>query len=105
MPKPKETPKRVKDVLGDDLWSEYPKVDIDNLLGEDIIIVDFVIRDGQYGNFAIILVRHPETQEMRTSSCGGETFLKRLTQLREKNAFPILGQVVIPEGKRYYNII
>lgn len=99
--------KKVSDVIPLGIFSEYERTEIDEVLDKDIIINEFEILLGNYGEFAVILFNYPNEEVMKTFPCGGLVVLKKLNKIKENNSLPILGKIVKQTGKRqtYYDLI
>jgi hypothetical protein len=102
-PKPVRIPdKRVGDVVPSGLWPDIPQSDLRETLDMDIIVDDVAFLMGDYGEFAVILYRPPDTGEQYTVACGGQVVVRKLKDVKKGHGFPILGRIT-KEG-RYYDI-
>lgn len=94
--------KRVGDVVPSGLWPDIPQSELRDTLDMDIIIDDVAFLQGDFGEFAVILFRPPDTGEQYTVACGGQVVVRKLKDTKKSHGFPILGRIT-KEG-RYYDI-
>lgn len=94
--------KRVGDVVPSGLWPDIPQSELRDTLDMDIIIDDVAFLQGDFGEFAVILYRPPDTGEQYTVACGGQVVVRKLKDTKKSHGFPILGRIS-KEG-RYYDI-
>jgi len=92
------------------------KVDIDSILGDDIILKDFVFvestkfatEEKKTSEFAIIQFARPEAKDkVLTTSCGGAVVVRALKEM-PKNYLPVVIRITRVKSTkgtgRYYNI-
>ena len=102
-PKPRQPARRVSDVLpSGNLWPDLPRRELDDLLDRDMVILDFSFLNGRYGRFAVIKARLPDQEGEFTTACGGEVVVRKLDDLKERRALPILG--AISYNEKYYDL-
>ncbi len=92
--------KRVGDFIPDHSGEELNN--IENILDTEVQINGFELRTSAYeGNehYAVMDIEG----EAKAVSTGGAVVIKKLQQLEEQNAFPVLGTFVMPG--RYYDLI
>lgn len=95
--------KRFGTEVGTQLWPDKAKVDLQELIGSDIIVKDFSVLTGAYNEYAVILFTYPGQAEELTTLCGGMVVIKKLQEAKEKGLLPLLGAV--QHDQRYYDII
>ena len=84
------------------------KVDLDNVIGKDIVIKKVLIQKSfSYGtDFAVIQYQlvNDETDALWTTTCGGRAIVGYLKDALEKNYLPFIAKIVMKEGKEghYY---
>jgi len=78
----------------------YPLAEV---LGSDIIVKDFVIAGGEYGNYAIINFESDGFGDNCVTTTGGTVIMRKLNQARDKGLLPLLGN--INHNQRYYDIV
>ena len=76
----------------------YP---IENLVGGDFVIEDFALRDGKFGEFAVLLMRAViNIDEQFTSVTGGQVIIKQLKAMKDGGCMPCVGS--LGKVKNYY---
>lgn len=105
--------KRVTEVIGSgdiEFHPELPRMDFEDILGDDWIIRDVQIMKGwetEFGksDWCLIQLAKPDVEgdEGFTTKCGGKVLTKRLTELKAGGHLPIIGKFVMKgEGDRQY---
>jgi hypothetical protein len=85
------------------LTFEGEKVQMGEILNKDVVITNFGLQQGQYGEFAVIEFHFPQKSEKFVTVCGGKVVIKKLNKLAELVAFPVQGKFV--KVKRYYDLV
>lgn len=62
----------------------------EHILGENIILKDFVEREGDKGKYLIILARVENAEEDVSFSCGSKQVNESATKMKLNNRLPIL---------------
>jgi len=78
-------------------------VKIEDLLDKDIFVEDFIIAEGEYGEYAIVKFTESDNIIPKAFTTGGKVILKKLNLAKEKECLPLLGKIV--KKKRYYDIV
>lgn len=101
MAKKKET-RRFGTEIGGNLFPDAEQVAIEEVLDADILVKDFTILTGEFGEYVIINYTSPEEVGDFSTACGGIVVLKKLREAKEKGLLPLLG--CITKSDRYYDI-
>src|SRR4030042_894869 len=112
--KSKEKERRFGSELGDGMWGDLDRIPLPDLLGQDILIKDFITREGQflnretgqYSRFAVILILFSSVDDPsseKTTMCGASVAVKRLQEAKDKGLLPLVGKII--KDDRYYNIV
>jgi len=95
--------KKARDVLGSAIFEGVERRELKEVLDQEMVIKDFRIFRGQYGDYAVILCMDENTQEEFTVGTGGIAVLDKLKRLKQMKALPCLVKIV--KKKRYYDLI
>lgn len=109
------TGRRVGQVVSGTLWPDLPQVQLQDVLGTDLLLQDCTFLRGSYtdpvtreiSTYAVIKFADVETGEEKTTLCGGNVVVRKLRELQENSQFPIIGQITLEQGGsygRYYDI-
>ena len=82
---------------------DIPGIATEVLLNKEIIIHGFSKRVGEFGDFDLVLATMDKDTFVFT--CGGAVVRRKLDTIAEDNGFPVIGRIVKPEGKNYYDLI
>lgn len=93
--------RKVSNFVSTILFPEAEKIEIENVLDRQIIIEDFEVLRGDYGEFPVILFTFEGEQDKHTTAGGSSVVLKKLLKLKEADAFPVKGKIVSVKGKKY----
>lgn len=80
----------------------YEPVELENILGHELIIQGIVQTEGKFGTFIFVHALDNNTKKNVYFSTGGKVIVRTLQKVMEKNAFPVSG--VISRVKNYYDI-
>lgn len=95
--------KRVSDIVKDVVDIDN-MVKVDEVMDKDILIQDIGERTGETGIYLIVSFKYKDTDKKVSGfTCGGAVVIKKLQQVKEAKAFPILAKIV--KVKKYYNIV
>lgn len=110
--------KRASDIIGDgsiDFYKELPTVDLKEILGKDIVLVDARIMkdwESEYGKSDWVLMYglNNDIEGLPsdfTTKCGGKVLVRRVGELIARKALPCIVSVVTQgsEDRTYYNIL
>jgi len=97
-----ENLKRVSDLIPPGVFPDAIPVEIEDLVGKDIVLEDFEVLTGQYGQFSVVCFKYMNDEKFYSFACGGVVVMKKLAKLRE--SFPVICQLYHPEGKRYFEM-
>jgi len=78
-------------------------VKIQDLVGEEIFVEDYIEAEGEYGTYMIIKFTKPDDFIPRAFTTGAMVIMKKVKQAKDKGVLPLLGKIV--KKKRYYDII
>lgn len=94
---------------------EGERIDIEEILGEDVALYDFVFisstkyqtEEGKKGKFAVIQFKRAGNDDLLTTACGGKVVVTALEEM-PKQYLPITIRITLQKSKsgggRYYNI-
>ena len=91
--------KRVGSHFDGDL-PELEQVEMAKLQGKDIVITSAHFRKGDYGEYAIIIFRMPNSNQLLSTACGGTVICDKLHTLISKKLLPAVAKFKTVEGKR-----
>lgn len=84
----------------------YPEavevVDLDTLLGKDLVIVDIEERSGAFGPYLAVHFCTEDDPTVRIFTTGANVVVRKLKDLKEKGAFPVMA--TFKKVKRYYDV-
>lgn len=91
-----------------EFYPDHSKRDLNDLIDKSFIVLDCHIVKGfksQFGesDFALILMKDPDSDTEFTTLCGGEVVVKKLSQAKADGLLPLYGTIVKPA--HYYDII
>lgn len=79
------------------------KIDVEAILDQDVIWVDFQELSGSQGEFMWIVVQDVKSKRKLGFSCGGKVVMSKLKEAKGKRLLPLLGKLV--KVKDYYDIL
>lgn len=105
--------KTFTDVFGGEFYPELPQKDLKDVIGVQYEVADATIIKSfktQFGehDLCLLLLTDLKTGDQFTTATSGEVIVKKIEQILFKgvqDSFPLLGTIVKPEGKPYYDII
>ena len=113
--------RRVSDLIPTpDAWQEYPQVELDELVGQDIALLDVMMFDSQQyegKQWGVLLYKNIELDEIETTLVGGDVIMRKLRTLKEwtrsdgtVGAFPCVGRILSKPSRTkgnhdYYDLI
>lgn len=71
----------------------------DAILGNNIIIKDYKVLEGDSGEFYVILARVDGSTEDVSFSCGSKIVMKQVKKLKETNKLPALASFIKRKGQ------
>lgn len=95
--------KSIQEVLGIQRYDVSEVKKIEDLVGEDVIIYDYKVVQGEYGEYAVVLSSLDGSDKKFVFTTGGTVVKKKLQMCKDKNAFPVRCKIV--RVKRYYDLI
>ena len=99
VPSKKSTESRFSDYILPTPKLEGEQVDIDEILDGTILITDYAILTGKFGEFAVI--QYSNEGKLYTTACGGTVVVRKLKEF-PRDMLPILATITKPA--RYYDI-
>lgn len=78
-------------------------VDFKSLLDKEIVVLDYIIANGEFGKYAIIKFSDPGSNEVKATTSGGKVVIDKLNKAKEMQALPLLGKVV--KHKNWYDLV
>jgi hypothetical protein len=94
--------KRVSELIPPGVFPEAEQIESEEIVGKDIVIEDYEVLTGKFGEFAVICFKYMNDEKFYSFACGGKVVMKKLAKLRPD--FPVIGNFFKPEGKRYYDL-
>lgn len=76
---------------------------LDYVLGKEIIIHDFVEREGSFGEFVVVVASLAGDNARIGFTTGGKVVVRKLKEARDQGYLPLPGR--IERVKRYYDIV
>lgn len=92
----------VTDILGTMVFENTEKVDIDDILDEDLILLEYKPAAGKFGEFVVIHLMEPSTAKHISCVTGGAVVVRKVKELTERKALPCM--VTITRVKDYYDL-
>ena len=90
-----------------DMYAPFENVDvemqIDDVLDKEINVIDFQMRDGKFGEFAVILATIGKDNKRITFTTGSLVVLKKVKRVTKEGLLPLIGKII--KVKKYYDII
>lgn len=98
--KAKQARKRLTDYVQAGVQLEGDRINLEDILGEDIELTDFVFLPGVKfeGEFAVIQFRRHDSTQVFTTSTGGKVVMEALKQM-PKNYLPVDIKIIRTKGK------
>jgi len=96
--------RKFKDLFPNEII-EGKQVSIESVLDKDLLIKGFVLREGDYGEYAVIQFEDlGEEAKLRTTQTGAKIILRYLKKIKELNKFPFLAQIIREDTEKgqYY---
>ena len=96
--------KRISDIVPSGALYEAERIDLGEILNKDVLISDFQIRPGNFGEFAIILIALEDGQQ-RVVVTGAQAVVRKLKAAAGQQ--PFLARFVqrrSTSGRRYYDL-
>jgi len=107
-------PKKVKRAPVKSRWAKYPRateilggamevdkfVEIDSICGKELLLVDFVEREGAFGKYYTVKCEQADGKTVGFNT-GSDVLMKQLDKLKEH--IPVI--ITIQKRKRYYTIV
>lgn len=90
-----------------DFFPELEKVDMKDLIGQEITVLDAkLIRDfdGQFGKHDFMIIKLSHLGAEVTTATSGMVLIKRIMSAKENRRLPLVGVIEKPAGKPYYDI-
>lgn len=84
---------------------QLPQLEAEDLLDTEICILGYSERSGEQGPFAVIVLLPEAIDEPHVMVTGAHVLLKKMIAAEEKNAWPLVGKLIRPEGKRYFDLV
>jgi hypothetical protein len=81
-------------------YEAVTKVTTDSLIGEEIVIVGYSLRDGDKGEFAVVCCVPKTLSQPAIFTIGGAVVLRKLKEAGKLNAFPVVGKLAKEKGKK-----
>lgn len=78
-------------------------VKFESLIGEEIIIHDFIVAHGDIGQYAIIKFQLLGSDVFKATTTGARVIMAKLELAKEGGYLPLLGKVI--KDKAYYDIL
>jgi len=94
--------KRFSDLPKVPAFPDTQLVRIEEVMGKDIVVEDFMIYEGGYGRYAVIKFHYPNQQELFSTVTWSEVIINKLERADRENCLPLIGK--IEKVKRYYDI-
>jgi len=76
---------------------------INQLLNNEIIVIDYIITNGEFGEYAIVKFQFVGSEKICAFTTGGKVILKKLDKAKDMNLLPLIGRIV--KKKNYYDIV
>jgi len=74
-----------------------------DLVGREIVVLDYLIANGDFGQYAIIKFAEEENGEVKATTTGGKVVMDKLQKAKEMNILPLVGKVV--KKKNWYDLV
>ena len=94
--------RRVTDILGDQTY-QGNMYKIPQVLGKDLIINGFKLRQGEESEYMILTCKTVDTNEEFGVTCGSKVVMGQIHQLETANAFPCLAR--FQKIRKYYILV
>lgn len=75
------------------IFPEAEKVELKDILGEDILILDYKPMLGENGEYVIILFQKPDEPGDFSTACGGIIVCRKVLEAGAKNLLPMVGSI------------
>ena len=74
-----------------------------DLIGREIVVLDYLLANGDFGQYAIIKFTEEENGEVKATTTGGKVVIDKLNKAKERNLLPLIGKVV--RKKNWYDLV
>lgn len=78
-------------------------IDFKDLVGCEILVLDYLLANGDFGQYAIIKFTEEESGEIMATTTGGKVVIDKLNKAKERNLLPLIGKVV--KKKNWYDLV
>jgi len=94
--------KRFSDLPKVPAFPDTELVNLQEILGKDIVIEDYMLDEGKYGQSVVIKFHYPDKEELYSTITWSQVILKKIKRADELNLLPLTGK--IEKVKNYYDI-
>lgn len=95
--------KKVSEFKLDVIFPEATQVEKEEILDKEIVIEDFEVLTGKFGQFSVICFFYAEKEDEKLAFVGGQVITRKLEKIRKE--LPVVGKITKPEGKRYFDLV
>ncbi len=90
------------DILGTMVFEDTDKVEIEDILGESLVLLESKDAEGKHGVFVVMHFIEPDTGKHISAVTGGAVVVRKVHELAEKKSLPCM--VTLVKVKDYYDL-
>jgi len=95
-----EKPNRLADIPIKGLYPDTIQIDMSEILGKEISILDMTEVLSDFGTFSVFIFKIEGDDNLYSTACGGYQVVQRLNEAKKNNWFPLPAKIT-KVGRRY----